>query len=69
MNAEFHQLAKKIEQIATLVQTLRKENTDLRSQLDELTTTNAELSERIQQAHERVSVMLNNAPFTTEESE
>jgi cell division protein ZapB len=69
MNAEFQQLAKKIDQIAGLVQTLRKENAGLRKQLDELTTTNAELTERIQQAHERVSVMLNNAPFTTEETE
>lgn len=68
MIPEFQQLAKKVDQLATLVQTLRGENVDLRRQLNELTTANAELTERIQEAHERVSAVLSNAPFTEQEA-
>jgi uncharacterized protein (TIGR02449 family) len=69
MIPEFQQLAKKVDQMAALVQTLRGENADLRDQLAELTAINADLSERIQQAHERVSSVLSNSPFTEQESE
>ncbi|MCD6025908.1 MAG: hypothetical protein K0R08_427 [Solimicrobium sp.] len=60
---EFHQLTRKIEQIVGLVQTLREENVDLQRQLAQLTATNAQLTERIQQAHERVSAVLSHSAF------
>jgi len=69
MIPEFQQLAKKVDQMMTLVYTLRDENTDLRSQVAKLSETNEELTERIQEAHERVSVVLENAPFTEQGSE
>jgi uncharacterized membrane protein len=66
MITEFHQLTEKVKQIATLVQTVRAENADLRRQIADLTRTNADLTGRIQQAHERVSDVLGQAPFNME---
>lgn len=65
MISELQQLAKKVDQTTLLIQTMRTENADLRSQLTELTNTNAELRERIQQAHDRVTNVLNNVPSHT----
>lgn len=69
MIPEFQQLAKKVDQMVALVQTLRDENADLRRQVAKLSETNEELTERIQEAHERVSAVLSNSPFTEQESE
>ena len=69
MISEFQQLAKKVDQLVALVNTVRDENADLRCQLAKLSETNQELTQRIQAAHERVSEVLNNAPFTEQESE
>lgn len=65
MISELQQLAKKVDQIALLIQTLRSENTHLRHQLTELTSTNAELKERIQEAHDRVTAVIDNVPQFT----
>ncbi|PRC92102.1 DUF904 domain-containing protein [Solimicrobium silvestre] len=69
MISEFQQLAKKVDQLATLTQTMRGENTDLRHKIAELTATNAALSSRIQEAHERVTALLEKLPSAEQESE
>lgn len=65
MIPEFQQLAKKVDQLVALVRTLRDENADLHRQVVKLSETNGELTERIQEAHDRVSVVLTNSPFET----
>jgi len=69
MNSEFHQLAQKVEQLAALAKTMRTENTELRLKVAELASTNTDLASRIQQAHERVSVMLEKLPLAEQETE
>jgi len=69
MISEFQQLAKKIDQLAALVQATRSENADLRCQLAEAVASNDELRGRIQEAHERVSTVLQHEPFAEQESE
>jgi cell division protein ZapB len=69
MNSEFHQLAQKIEQLAALAKTMRAENTELRLKVAELASTNTELTTRIQQAHERVTEMLEKLPLAEQETE
>ncbi|WP_050463877.1 BRLZ domain containing protein [Herbaspirillum autotrophicum] len=62
MSSEFHQLSDKVEQLAALAQSLRRENADLRLQLTAMTTENAVLAQRIDEAHQRVSQLLQQLP-------
>lgn len=62
MSSEFHQLSDKVGQLAALAQSLRRENADLRLQLTTMTTENAILSQRIDEAHQRVSHLLQQLP-------
>lgn len=62
MNSEFHQLSEKINQLAELAQSLRRENADLRLGTAALAAENADLSRRIQGAHQRVSALLEKIP-------
>jgi len=62
MVSEFHQLSEKIVQLAELAQSLRRENADLRLTLASLTTENADLAKRIEEAYQRVSALLDKIP-------
>jgi cell division protein ZapB len=69
MISEFHQLVEKIGRLAELARTLRRENADLRLNLAALAAENAELSKRMQQAHERVSTLLDKIPALEQDEE
>ncbi|MEO6919532.1 MAG: cell division protein ZapB [Collimonas sp.] len=69
MISEFHQLSEKIGLLAELTHTLRRENAELRLRAkglqgdhDDLKSQNAELQQRINQAHQRVAALLEKFP-------
>ncbi|CAL60903.1 Hypothetical protein HEAR0709 [Herminiimonas arsenicoxydans] len=62
MISDFHQLSEKISQLADLTQSLRSENADLRIKSIALAAENAELTRRMQEAHERVAALLEKIP-------
>ena len=69
MLSEFHQLSEKVDQLAELTQSLRRENADLRLTLAALTAENADLSRRIQEAYQRVAALLEKIPAVQESEE
>ncbi|WP_334188358.1 DUF904 domain-containing protein [Noviherbaspirillum sp.] len=69
MVSEFHLLSEKISRLAELVQNLRRENTDLRLGMAALTEENADLARRIQEAHQRVSALLEKIPVPNHDEE
>ena len=69
MLSEFHQLSEKVDQLAELAQSLRRENADLRLTLASLTAENADLSRRIQEAYQRVAALLEKIPASHESEE
>jgi cell division protein ZapB len=69
MVSEFHQLSEKIVQLAELAQSLRRENADLRLTLASLTSENADLAKRIEEAYQRVSALLDKIPTPDEHNE
>ena len=66
MNSDFQQLAQKVEQLAQLTNRMRVENTELRLKVAELVLENTGLSTRIQQAHLRVTEVLEKLPLAQE---
>lgn len=58
MNLEFDQLSQKVQQLIQLVENLRVENEQLRLQLAHSSTQNVLLSTRMQEAHQRISSLL-----------
>lgn len=62
MISDFHNLSEKISRLADLTQSLRSENADLRLRYAALVAENAELARRMQEAHERVSAVLDKIP-------
>jgi len=68
MISDFQLLAQKVEQLAALTTRMRAENTELRLKVAELASTNTDLTARIQQAHERVSDVLDKLPLAQQES-
>ena len=62
MSSEFHQLSEKVAQLAALTQSLRRENADLRLNVSALTNEKAELSRRMEEAHQRVEALLEKLP-------
>lgn len=69
MISEFHELPDKIKQLAELTQSLRLENADLRLKLAMLSSENASLSMRMQEAHERVTALLEKIPVFVQDEE
>jgi cell division protein ZapB len=69
MNSEFHQLSEKINRLAELAQSLRRENAELRLGSSALAAENDDLSRRIEDAHQRVSVLLEKIPAGEQEQE
>jgi len=62
MISEFHQLSEKIRELAALATTLRRENADLRRSSAALASENAELTRRMQEAHQRVAALIEKIP-------
>jgi len=62
MSSEFQQLSEKVAQLAALTQSLRRENAELRLNVTALTTEKAELSRRMEEAHQRVQTLLEKLP-------
>lgn len=62
MISDFQTLSEKIGQLAELTQSLRSENADLRIRSVALAAENAELAQRMQEAHARVSALLEKIP-------
>jgi FtsZ-binding cell division protein ZapB len=67
MISEFHQLAEKVDELAALTQALRRENADLRRQAVALAAENADLSQRMDQAHARLTALLEQIPAAVDE--
>jgi outer membrane murein-binding lipoprotein Lpp len=62
MISEFQQLSQKIDQLAELTQSLRRENAALRLDVSALTADNLACAERMQQAYRRVAALLEKVP-------
>jgi len=62
MISEFESLAEKVTQLSVLAHTLRSENARLRNDVTSMMTKNADLQQRMQQAHDRVSTLLAQLP-------
>lgn len=69
MTSEFDQLFDKIGQLASLTQALRQENADLRRAVASLSAENADLAGRMDQAHQRVTALLEKIPPTKSDQE
>ena len=68
MTVEFNLLAEKISQLAEMAQTLRRENADLRRSVAAVAAENADLSQRMDSAHERVTALLAQMRMQTKRS-
>ncbi|MCH8619754.1 DUF904 domain-containing protein [Undibacterium sp. TS12] len=62
MISEFELLAEKVTRLSELAHALRSENARLRNEVTSVTTQNADLQHRMQQAHDRVSALLAQLP-------
>jgi cell division protein ZapB len=69
MISDFHTLSEKISQLAELAQALRSENAELRIKSTALVAENAELAQRMQQAHARVAALLEKIPAPAQDDE
>lgn len=62
MNSEFYLLSEKIDKLAELAQFLRRENAELRLKIAAMSSENAILAAKRQQAHQRLSALLEQMP-------
>ncbi len=62
MISDFELLAEKVARLAELAHALRSENAGLRNDVISLTTQNADLQQRMHQAHDRVTALLAQLP-------
>jgi uncharacterized protein (TIGR02449 family) len=69
MISDFHTLSEKISQLAELTQALRSENAELRAKSISLSAENAELAQRMQEAHARVSALLEKIPAPAQDEQ
>ncbi len=69
MISEFHQLSEKIDQLAALAHSLRRENADLRIYTAALVAENTAISKRMEEAHRRVSALMDKIPLSEQDSE
>lgn len=63
MLSEFDSLSEKINQLAELAQSLRRENAELRLTVAAASAENAELSRRMQEAYQRISALMEKMPM------
>lgn len=69
MISDFHSLSEKINQLAELAQSLRRENAELRLSVTSAAAENAELSRRMQEAYQRISALLEKIPMPENDQE
>ncbi|MEO6353884.1 MAG: DUF904 domain-containing protein [Burkholderiaceae bacterium] len=69
MNSEFNLLSEKIDKLAELTQFLRRENAELRLKNAAMSSENTILAAKIQQAHQRVSALLEQIPEPRQQDE
>jgi cell division protein ZapB len=62
MISDFNQLSEKISRLAEMTRALRRENAELRLNASNLTAENASLLQRIEEAHQRVTALLDRIP-------
>lgn len=60
--SEFLALHEKVDQLAELARALRRENAELRLRCASLSADNAALESRMQEAHQRVALLLEKLP-------
>ena len=65
MISDFKNLLEKIQQLADLSVTLRRENAELRHHSARLQADNAELTQRMREAHERITAVMRQLPEQT----
>jgi cell division protein ZapB len=69
MISEFQSLSEKINQLAELAQSLRRENAELRLNVAATAAENADLSKRMQEAYKRISALLEKMPLPVKDQE
>ncbi|MDO8300000.1 MAG: DUF904 domain-containing protein [Lacisediminimonas sp.] len=69
MMSEFLALSDKVDQLAELAHALRRENAELRLRCAGLVADNAELARRMEEAHQRVVLLLEKLPDPTQQEE
>lgn len=69
MNSEFHLLSEKIDKLAELTQFLRRENAELRLKIAAMSSENAILTAKMQQAHQRLAALLEQMPEPQQQDE
>ena len=69
MNSEFQLLSEKIDKLAELTQFLRRENAELRLKIAAMSSENATLTEKMQQAHQRLATLLEQIPEPQQQDE
>ena len=69
MISDFNQLTEKIGRLAEMARALRRENAELRMNTAELKAENAALLQRIEEAHQRVTALLERIPVPEEDDE
>jgi FtsZ-binding cell division protein ZapB len=62
MISDFQDLSDKIDQLAEMAQSLRRENAQLRQANAELVAENIDFNRRLREAHERVAALLEKIP-------
>ena len=62
MDSDFRTLSEKVAQLADLTQQLRRENADLRLRVASLATENAEMSQKLLTAKEKVAALIERYP-------
>lgn len=67
MISDFQQLSEKIDQLAVLAQSLSLENADLRLKTAALAAENYDMSSRMQEAYQRISLLLEKIPVPVHE--
>lgn len=69
MKSEFEQLAEKVTQLAAMTQSLRGENAALRRELSLLQSHYLELKKRMNEANQRLDIVLAELPAPVEDKE
>lgn len=69
MISDFQQLSAKVSELAALAQSLRQENAELRRTSVTLAAENAELARRMEEAHQRLAVLLESIPVVLQDEE
>ena len=69
MISDFNQLSEKISHLAEMTRALRRENAELRLNAANLEAENASLLQRIEEAHQRVTALLERIPVPEDDEE